>query len=225
MMISPECYYEEFLKGKSNDDILSAIRGLKQELGRLKNKLEGRSEDTDFLVHPSIETRISMTREYLERAKQAYTDEGGVYKPSRAEKRANDFENNIDFMSKMTFSIGGFFGGNITYIVDFSNGFKAFSKDWYDETPLNLLDEDDEPFTNDTFIAAVKKLYIGEWRPFYTTERFGYVVCDGTQWEIEIEFSNGHRRVKYSGDNSYPYNFDGFKQLFGLIDISEDDDE
>ena len=36
MMISPEGYYEEYLKGKTKEQILTIIRGLKQEIGRLK---------------------------------------------------------------------------------------------------------------------------------------------------------------------------------------------
>ena len=39
MMISPEGYYEENLKGKTKDQIMSAIRGLKQEIGLLKNTM------------------------------------------------------------------------------------------------------------------------------------------------------------------------------------------
>ena len=37
MMISPESYYEEYLKVKTKEQIMTSIRGLKQEIGRLKN--------------------------------------------------------------------------------------------------------------------------------------------------------------------------------------------
>ena len=40
MMISPEGYYEEYLKGKDAAQIMTAIRGLKKEMGRLKNTME-----------------------------------------------------------------------------------------------------------------------------------------------------------------------------------------
>ena len=40
MMISPESYYEEHLKGKDYRQIISIIRGLKNEMGRLK-KING----------------------------------------------------------------------------------------------------------------------------------------------------------------------------------------
>jgi hypothetical protein len=80
---------------------------------------------------------------------------------------------------------------------------------------MKLKDDDNkEPFTKDTFIAALKVLHIGEWRRRYSTKRFGYTVCDGTQWELEFEYKNGHRPVRFDGDNSYPYNFDKFQMLW-----------
>jgi len=39
-MISPEWYYEENLKGKTAKEIMTAIRGLKKQIGHLKNVME-----------------------------------------------------------------------------------------------------------------------------------------------------------------------------------------
>ncbi len=64
---------------------------------------------------------------------------------------------------------------------------------------------------------------IGEWRRRYTTNRFGYVVCDGTQWELEFEYNNDQRPVRFNGDNSYPYNFNKFQMLFGIDNSCEDE--
>ena len=86
-------------------------------------------------------------------------------------------------------------------------------------------DDSKEPFTKDTFIASLKKLHIGEWRRRYSTKRFGYMVCDGTQWELKFEYNNGHKPLRFDGDNSYPYNFDKFQILFGIEDTEEDTDE
>lgn len=224
-MISPESYYEEYLKGKTREQIMTAIRGLKQEIGRLKNTMEGPEYGINEIVHPSEDTRHHWTREYLERAKQAYAEAGGTYTLSKSEQKAADFDAIIDAICKITFSIGGFFGGYRSYIVELTDGLKAYTKLWEDEEPLSLWDDDNqEPCTKDTFIAALKDLHIGEWRRRYSTERFGNVVCDGTQWELEFEYSNGHKPVRFDGDNSYPYNFDKFQMLFG-IDVTEEDDE
>ena len=40
MMIGPETYYEENLKGKTAEQIMTAIRSLKREINRLKNVME-----------------------------------------------------------------------------------------------------------------------------------------------------------------------------------------
>lgn len=216
-MISPEVYYEEYLKGKNKDQILTAIRGLKQQLGRLKNKMESPDYCIVDSVHPSDETRIHLTREYLEIAKKAYVEAGGTYILSKSEEKAADFDSNLHAICKITFSIGGFFTGYKRYVVELSDGIKAYVKLWTEEEPLLLLNNDNmEPFAKDSFLAALKTLHIGEWRRRYSTERFGYEVCDGTQWELEFEYNNGHKPVRFNGDNSYPYNFGKFKKLFGI---------
>lgn len=224
MMISPEGYYEEYLKGKTEAQIMSAIRGLKQEIGRLKNTMESPEYGQEEIVHPSEDTRLHWTREYLERAKKAYAEAGGTYTLSKSEEKAADFYSNIDAICKITFSIGGFFGGYRSYVVDLSDGLRAYTKLWEEEEPLVLLDEDDDPFSKVTFITALANLHIGEWRRRYTTQRFGYTVCDGTQWKLEFEYNNGHKPVRIDGDNSYPYNFDKFQMLFGIDDTDEHED-
>ena len=52
-------------------------------------------------------------------------------------------------------------------------------------------------------------------------------MCDGTQWELEIYFSDGHKPVKIYGDNAYPYNFKELQELLGMkpYDTEEDEDE
>ena len=226
MMISPEGYYEENLKGKTKEQIMSTIRGLKQEIGLLKKTMESPDYGQEAIVHPSEDTRIHWTREYLERAKLAYNQAGGNYTLSKSEEMAAAFDSNMDSICKIIFSIGGFFGGYRGYVVELSDEVKAYTKLWEDEEPLSLLDTDnDETFTKATFIASIADLHIGEWRRRYSTQRFGYTVCDGTQWELEFEYNNGHKPVRFDGDNSYPYNFDRLKMLFGIDDTEEDDDE
>ena len=38
MMISPECYYENELKGKTPEQILTVIRSLKRKIAKLKRE-------------------------------------------------------------------------------------------------------------------------------------------------------------------------------------------
>lgn len=67
--------------------------------------------------------------------------------------------------------------------------------------PLNLMHENYHPFTKRTFLEAFSALHIGEWRRRYSTDRFGYMVLDGTQWELKFEYSNGHKQVNFDVNN------------------------
>jgi len=226
-MISPETYYEMNLKGKTAEKILSAIRGLKNEIGHLKNTMEHPDYGSEPIIHPSESTRLWCTREYLERAKMAYADAGGVYNPSQAEIKAQEFEANIPFISKIVFSIGGYFGGYETRTITFDAEMRVCIAH-----SLMFDDEPQEPFLfpmeKDEFLDELSSLHIGEWRKSYNPERFGYVVLDGTQWELEIHYSNGTKPFKSCGSNSFPYNFNEFQELLGIdteTEDEEDDDE
>lgn len=222
MMISPENYCEEYLREKDAKQILSIIRGLKNEMGHLKNIMEHPDYGTESKVCPSESVRLSCTREYLERAKQALVEVGGTYNPSRTELRTLDFISNVNHISKFTFSIGGFFGGYNTYIADLSgNELKFESKQGEASTPMKVFNKEGEPLTKESFLEGIRKLHMGEWKRSYSPERFGHMVLDGTQWEIEIEYENGHRKVRFDGDNSYPYNFYDLQALFGVEEDCE----
>ncbi len=215
MMISPEAFYEMNLKGKTADQIMTVIRGLKQEIGRLINIVE--HPEYECTMRPSERTRISCSQDYLERAKQALVEVGGTYVPSAAEKKAMEFDDNIPFINKVEFCIGGYFNGyeTKTYTVD-DDKVRTDIEHSLILKPSNKGDYEIEEMDKDYLLASLKALHIGEWRRTYSTKRFGYLVCDGTQWRLEIYFSNGHKPVKIYGDNAYPYNFDEVLELFDV---------
>ena len=215
MMISPEAFYEMNLKGKTADQIMTVIRGLKQEIGRLKNIVE--HPEYECTMRPSERTRISCSQDFLERAKKALADVGGTYIPSAAEKKAMDFDGNIPFINKVEFCIGGYFIGyeTKTYIID-GDKVRTDVEHSLILKPSNIGDYEIEEMDKDYLLDALKDLHIGEWRRNYSTKRFEYLVCDGTQWHLEISFSNGHKPIKIYGDNAYPYNFDKVLELFEI---------
>ena len=226
MMISPESYFEMNLKGKTEKEIRSAIRGLKDEIGRLKNIMENPDYGSEPLVHPAEDVRIWCNRMYLERAKQALEEVGASYTPSQAEIKAQLFQDNIDCISRVRFEYGGYFGGYEFYTITVDEDHIHFDLEHsLYEKPTNLPDTTDFPMPKADFLDAIRDLYIGEWRRSYNPERFGYVVLDGTQWSLEIEYSNGTKPAKYYGSNSFPYNFDKLKELFGIDDGIDDDEE
>ena len=106
MMIGPGAYYEMHLKGKNATQIMTAIRGLKQEIGRLKNIAE--HPDYQCMMHPSEGVRISCMRDYLAVAKDALVDAGGTYTPSKAELKAEEVNANFLIYVNLSFQSGDF---------------------------------------------------------------------------------------------------------------------
>lgn len=210
-MICPETFYEMKLKGKTAAEITTVIRGLKQEIGRLKNIAE--HPEYQCMMHPSEAVRISCSRDYLERAKQALVEAGGCYVPSAAEKKAMEFDANIPYISKVVFSLGGYRKGceTRTYTIGRDKIHTDIEHSLFLK-PSNLDDSEIEGMDKDYFFGALKDLHIGEWRKNYNTRR----IIDGTHWNLEIHFSNGHKTVKIYGENAYPYNFDRALELFEI---------
>ncbi len=79
MMISPEMYVKSDIRGKSLDDMLRKIRGLKQEIGRLRNKVEN-PQFEDIIIEPSPDTQLKVYKEYLEYAIKEYETSDGEYR-------------------------------------------------------------------------------------------------------------------------------------------------
>lgn len=210
MMISPDEYYELNLKGKSKTEIMKEIRSLRQTIGKLKDTME--HPDYISTIKPSEHVQLLCMRMYFERAIQALEEVGGTYTPTKDELKSIAFDDNINFMSKIIFEIGGFCQGVSCYTVEFTeDAFKCWVSVQFGEPEERPIDID-----RDEFLSGIRELHIGEWRKHYTLERFGYVVLDGTQWDLKIEYSNGKDAECYDGDNAYPYNFDSFLELLGL---------
>lgn len=225
MMISPEGYYEEYLKGKTAEQIMTTIRGLKQEIGHLKNTMEHPDYGREPIMHPSEDVRLWCTRMYLDRAKEAFAEAGGVYNPSKAELKAAAFDESVPAICKIVFTIGGFFSGNETHIITLDD--EHLHKDVEHSLilkPSNFCIPPDYPVGKEEFLDGLRELHIGEWRSNYDPRRFGYEVLNGTQWELEIFFSDGHKPMKICGSNSYPYNFNKFLELLGIEPMEGEED-
>jgi hypothetical protein len=164
MMMCPDTFYEMKLKGKSPEQIMSVIRGLKQEIGKLKNFMEHPDyKYREWAVHPSEDVQIACNRLYLEKAKQALLEVGETYIPSAAEQKAIDFNNDISHISKVVFSIGGFFGGyeTKTYTIR-EDKVHMDVEHSLNLKPTNIGDTEMEKIDKQEFLEELKDLHIGE---------------------------------------------------------------
>ena len=67
-MISPDTFYEMNLKGKTEEEIVTTIFELGEEIDRLKKIVE----DPNYVctMHPSERVQISCLKDYVQKAKQ-----------------------------------------------------------------------------------------------------------------------------------------------------------
>ena len=73
MMVDPEWYYEEHLKGKSDEQIRSRIRSLQRKIRQLQKEVDNPKSD-GWMICPGPEVQLEMHRLYLQRAKVALMD-------------------------------------------------------------------------------------------------------------------------------------------------------
>ena len=220
MMISPEVYYEEYLQGKSQTEVLQQINFQRQELGRLKEVVESVENSPEAMIMPSPLTRIKCNRDYLEMAKLALEEAGGQYVPTDEELRDQSFNSKLAAMYRFTLEIGGFFDGYTKYKYTISGERVLFDADHsFYPKPSNLPVY--EPFSREEFVRGIAALHIGEWKERYEN----LYVLDGTQWSISIEYEDGKEPFEIYGSNAYPYNFEELIEFLGIDNLDTDTDE
>jgi hypothetical protein len=213
MMICPQAFYDTELNGKTAQQILTIIRRLRQEIGRLKSIVE--HPDYVPVIQPSERVRIACLQEYLDKAKEAYAKAGGVYEPSAAEMRADSFEKSLSKVNRIEFSIGGHFVGweDRTYTV-LDKSVRVGEKHLLLCDPIG--EEKTYEIDKDEFFDELRRLRIGEWRKKYSPDRYGILVMDGTSWTLDLYYRDRNKPVRIQGDNAYPYNFDKLLSLFNV---------
>lgn len=202
-MISPENFYDE-IKEKGATEIEKEIRSLKRTINRLKDEIERPDSEPD-MVCPSRETVLFWTREYLTMAKKALAEAGWEYHETAQERRQRMFLEELAGLRRMEFEIGGFFCGveHHEIIVDGEHVHHAGIVDG------ELLD------TRDQLLKCLHGMHLEEWRKYYSPERYGMHILDGTHWELKLEYEN-QKQQKYSGSNVYPWNFRELCQMFDV---------
>ena len=109
MMIAPEVYFENNIKGKSIAEIEKQITYCRNKIVKLIAKIENPVQL--IAISPSYETQMEFYSKCLELAKTELINVGGTYTPSRRELRINYFNEDLDKLMMLDFTIGGVFEG------------------------------------------------------------------------------------------------------------------
>jgi len=128
-------------------------------------------------------------------------------------------------ITRFYFSDGGFFEGydSIEIIKNDTQIKCIFSQSLTEEAEENILSKENwNEFINELFIENIQK-----WKNRYVDK----YVCDGEQWELEIEFKD-LPKLKCYGSNKYPINWQRFlaiiykyfPQIKNINDYDEDEE-
>ena len=205
MMICPLSVFEE-LKDKPEKEIRTAIRGYKNQIGRLKKILE--NPNFEEVMCPSHELQLQMNREYLQNAIMALISAGFEYQPSKSEEKSELFNERLDDLMQIEFNIGGFFEGHERYIIKINETDDALFT--YDIGFSSDSEAVRKTISKQECIKELKDLYMGEWKLRYWAN-----VLDGTQWEVKLWFYNNNQKL-FHGSNAFPFSFNKLKELFEM---------
>lgn len=202
MMICPLSIYEE-LKGKPEKGIRAAIRGFKNQIGRLKKILE--NPNFEEVMCPSHELQLQMNREYLQKAIMALINAGFEYSPSKSEEKSDLFNERLEDLMQIEFNVGGFFSTNERYIIKFNETDDAvFTYDVGFSSDSEVIRK---TISKQECIKELQDLYMGEWKRKYWAD-----VLDGIQWEVKLWFYNNRQKL-FHGSNAFPFSFNKLKEL------------
>lgn len=209
MMMSPESYYMG-LKGKTADEILTELNGLRQEISELKAAL--RSQDlTEPDIKPSWDVRLAMALDYFDMAKKALLEAGGEYVPTEDERRALDFNARLDGLTVLEFTVSRHFLVAKTLSADFSGG-KTSAKIICETNPLYGNDSRKKvgEIERERLIAGLKSIHMGDWDSAYNLPG----ILDGEDWSVTLRFSGGSEEC-FRGSNAWPFSFTRFCGIMG----------
>lgn len=214
MMISPEMFVEDVLKGKTREEALKEVGSLRQEIKDLEKAIYEDLEPEELMICPSPQVRIDMDYDYLLAARKYFLLMGWEYALSEEEKADEDFNGKICDIKSIEFRIGGYFGGSRVRTVTFdgdkvTDSFEVFRR-------IKSPDEEESDlskFTRQEFLDILSECHMGRWKESYMDSN----ILDGTSWDVVITYDNG-KTWKSGGCNAYPYNFQGFLEAMEIED-------
>lgn len=108
-------------------------------------------------------------------------------------------------------SVGGYFGGYISVVVDLEQSNYTYSHSLSDNEIINDIDEDEKEY----IAKMIDKLNLKNWKESYANND----IMDGTQWDVELIF-NDESKSMY-GSNDYPKEWESFSKVISRITQQE----
>lgn len=221
-MLTLKEHYKDVLQGKNESELKVYSAEVRLEMNQLKYDIESLNSADFKRLERSKLSKINKYRLYLRETCRAIEKTGCIIKPPEEDIIASIFQENIPYIEKINYSIGGYFGGFDVYEVRFENGQVEVNKEPIDYRGVQLNgnsfmeyyeDNEKEKISKKEFLNTVKRLRMGEWRNNYLSDDYGITITDGASWSVEVHYSNELNKFECGGINAYPYNFYEFNRL------------
>ena len=208
------------------------IQSLTKEIRHLKRNISGlihgiENANGDVIGNKNLGTTYLLTlRQTLEASKKRLTELGGTYMPTKQDLRNEATNQKLDHITKLVFSIGGFFYGFETRTITVEgDAIHEEIEHTFNASPSYYTPKDKAPeLTKARLIQGLKDLYLGEWKRYYDPTHRGYIVFDGISWNLEIYFE-GYKPLKIHGSNDYPCNFAMLLELINIDPWRDEEEE
>ena len=199
------------------ETLLKEIRSLKRQISHMKGVME--HVDEQCMNHPDYYSIILYLRKKLEQTKVRLTELGGTYTPTRQEQKNENVNAALPYIAKAVFTIGRELDGfEVRTIAIDGDTLRQEAEHTLGKAPTyRYLPDDEDQVTKEDIIESFEGMYLGEWKRKYEPAVNSCEICDGTEWRLEIYFSNGQKPLKFRGMDTYPCNF---KTLLDIFNIS-----
>ncbi len=201
MYISVDSYYDMYLKDKSEDAVAAEVQKLRNEIDRLKRKMESPAHAYESNLSPSEVSVVNIYRDYLRAASEQLATLRGVSSVlTEEEKRALIIDSMLSELAVLTLTVGNYLQYKYSLTVTDSSAVV---------TATSLGGEShSREVEKEKILSELAELHLGEWRDVYSPEQYGCTLNDPEKWQLRIEYKNGAAPYFSDGIGIYPYNFD-----------------
>ena len=207
MLISADCYYDLYLKGRNAEEVKAEICSMREQIENLKRKVESPYYDMEQHPYPSEHEMLAACRTYLKEARAVLTELGEDATSESDEKNA-EFNRRLEFLTGISLEL---LGGARRYRAHRVG--KEFSVECEEEgVGFSSL------VPSEKIIGGVGALDAAEWRRHYLPSDYGCVEPFPKPWELRLDFSDGES-VHFSGISIYPYNIGELLNLLSATPI------
>lgn len=111
-------------------------------------------------------------------------------------------------ISKVSAAIGGYSGPHYSVQFDLINETVEYHRLDYDVENNSV-----KTFNKERLLFSLESLGVLNWKPIYINPE----IMDGTQWNLEIDFTDGRDKFEVCGSNKFPVGWTLLCKTISLI--------